>query len=92
MAARPLLHVQNLVRDDAADQSPRDVHYRSVVGPGQTDDVALFPFPEQLDGRRERGILGDVQTEFAYRRYSILSGHDLGHAASPPPSCSGSAA
>jgi hypothetical protein len=74
---------QNLTRDDTSDQTPRDLHDRSIVGSGQTDDIALFPRPEQLDLRRERGILGDIQTELADRRHSIRRDQDLGHAGSP---------
>ena len=75
---------QKLSRDDPADQATRNLHDRCVMGCWQADDVALFPFPEQLDRWRKRGILGDVQTKLAYRRHSIRSDQDLGHAGPPP--------
>jgi hypothetical protein len=74
---------QNLARDDTGNETARDLHDRSVMGPWQADHIALFSLPEKLEGRRERSLLGDVQTELANPGDGVAGNENLGGAGSP---------
>src|SRR3954454_12268380 len=74
---------QNLSSNDTSDETARYLHDGSVMGSWQADHIALFPLPEELDRRREWSILGDVQSELAYRGHGVAGDQDLGHAGSP---------